>query len=178
LARFRFAHALFQKYLYEQLGQGERRLLHSDVAGALKELHAGRLEQIASQMAWHYAEAGEEEKALPFLIQSGDKARTLYAFEEAATQYDRALAILKRQGLFYEAARILMKLGLSYHNAFNFEKAHQTYQDSLNRWQQAAREPALSLPSAPHSLRLPAGEPVTLDPALSTDTSSADVGMR
>ncbi len=175
IVRYQFAHALIQKYLYQQLSQGERRLLHSDVARSLEELYAGRLEEIASQMAWHYAEAGEEEKALPFLIQAGDRARLLYALEEAVTHYERVLAILKQQSRFYEAARILMKLGLTYHNAFEFKGAHQAYQDSFSLWQQAAREPTPSLPPAPHPLRLPTVEPATLDPALSTNTFSEAV---
>ncbi|MGB3714247.1 MAG: AAA family ATPase, partial [Candidatus Promineifilaceae bacterium] len=46
LSRYRFAHALFQRYLYNDISEGERRLLHGEVARILEELYEGRLEEI------------------------------------------------------------------------------------------------------------------------------------
>ena len=38
LSRYRFAHALFQQYLYNDLSPGECRLLHEEIAAVLEEL--------------------------------------------------------------------------------------------------------------------------------------------
>jgi len=43
LSRYRFAHNLFQRYLYNDLSPGERRLLHGEIAPILEELYAGNL---------------------------------------------------------------------------------------------------------------------------------------
>jgi adenylate cyclase len=51
LSLYRFSHALFQQYLYNDLGTGERRMLHGDAAEALEALYAGHTDEIALQLA-------------------------------------------------------------------------------------------------------------------------------
>jgi len=61
LSRYQFTHTLFQRYLYNDLSAGERRLLHGEIAEILEELYQGRTEEITVQLARHYTEAGEGE---------------------------------------------------------------------------------------------------------------------
>jgi adenylate cyclase len=96
LARYQFAHTVFQQYLYNNLGTGERRALHRQIATLLEELYQGYTKQIAVQLARHYSEAGEDDKALDYLIQAGDAAARLYAHAEARLHYTRALEALAR----------------------------------------------------------------------------------
>ena len=176
LARYGFHHVLFQQYLYNELSLGERRLLHGEIAALLEELYAGRVDQITVQLARHYAEAGEGEKAIDYLLQAGDRARALYAHQEAIDHYRQALAFLKEGGEHERAARTLMKLGLTYHTAFQFRQARQAYQEGFALWQRAGEmELAGSPPPAPHALRVDTGEPTTLDPTVEYDTRSARV---
>ena len=62
LSRYRFAHALYQQYLYNHLGSAERRLLHRATAEALEELYAGDLPTIAPQLAYHWGQARDVDK--------------------------------------------------------------------------------------------------------------------
>jgi DNA-binding SARP family transcriptional activator len=55
LVRYRFAHPLVQQYLYNQLGEGERLLLHHEIAGIVEALQEGVAEEIAAQLAYNYA---------------------------------------------------------------------------------------------------------------------------
>jgi hypothetical protein len=96
LARYQFAHALFQQYLYNQLGTAERRMLHGEIAALLEELYQGQTGQIAVQLARHYTEAGDDEKAADYLVQAGDAAAQLFADVEARLHYARALEALAR----------------------------------------------------------------------------------
>jgi adenylate cyclase len=96
LARYQFAHALFQQYLYNQLGAGERRMLHGEIAALLEELYQGYTGEIAAQLARHYTEARDDEKAVDYLLQAGDAAGRLYAHAEARLHYTRALDALAR----------------------------------------------------------------------------------
>ncbi|MFC2015437.1 AAA family ATPase [Chloroflexota bacterium] len=96
LARYQFAHALFQQYLYNQLGAGERRMLHGEIAALLEELYQGQTAGIAVQLARHYTEAGDDEKAADHLLQAGDAAARLFAHVEARLHYARALEALAR----------------------------------------------------------------------------------
>ncbi len=96
LARYQFAHALFQQYLYNNLGTGERRMLHGQIAALLEELYHGYTVEIAAQLARHFTEAGDDGKAVDYLLQAGDAAARLYADAEARLHYTRALEALAR----------------------------------------------------------------------------------
>jgi ABC-type oligopeptide transport system substrate-binding subunit/DNA-binding SARP family transcriptional activator/predicted Ser/Thr protein kinase len=177
LSRYRFGHVLFQQYLYNGLSLGERRLLHGEIAALLEELYAGCTDQIAVQLARHYAEAGEGEKAVDYLLQAGDQARLAYAHQEAVDHYQRALAFLKEQGAagHERAARTLMKLGLTYHTAFDFRRARRAYEEGFALWQRAGEIREGVPPPAPHALRVNAGEPRTLDLTVADDIRSRSV---
>ena len=38
LSSYRFSHALIQQYLYDELGAGERRMLHGEIAETLEAI--------------------------------------------------------------------------------------------------------------------------------------------
>jgi ABC-type oligopeptide transport system substrate-binding subunit len=148
--------------------------LHGQIAALLEELYAGRTDEIAVQLARHYVEAGEGEKAVDYLLQAGDQARGLYAHREAIDHYQQALILLKEQGAYERAARTLMQLGLTYHTAFDFRQARQAYEEGFALWQRVGEgESTASPPPVPHSLRVPWYDPLTLDPSLASDTNSS-----
>lgn len=178
LSRYQFSHGLFQQYLYRGLGAGERRVLHGEVAIALESLYDGRTDEIPLVLARHWREAGQNEKAVGYLLGAGDRARALYAHTEAVEAYTDALGILEKLGDQERAARTLMKLGLTHHVAFNFTAARQAYDEGFVRWQAASRQRPRDLPVAPHALRLAWAEPETLDPALPTDVWSVAVACQ
>ncbi|MCB0212439.1 MAG: AAA family ATPase [Anaerolineae bacterium] len=174
LSRFQFRHALFQQYLYGMLGSSERRWLHSRVAAVLEVVYRTTLETITVQLARHYTEADAIEPAVTYLLQAGDRARLLYAHQEATDFYQQALDFLKKQRDFDRAARTLMKLGLTHHLAFKFQQSRQAYRDGFALWQQANAAQAPLAP-APHALRTIWETPYTLDPGLVTDSASGTV---
>lgn len=92
LSRYQFSHVLFQHYLYRQLSQGERRLLHTAVAEALVRLYQQHTAEIAVQLAHHYTQAGAEAQAVPYYLIAGDQAWKGAALEEAIHYYRAALA--------------------------------------------------------------------------------------
>jgi ABC-type oligopeptide transport system substrate-binding subunit len=175
LSRYRFAHALFQRYLYNSLSEGETMLLHREIAEVLEELYQGHTEEITAQLAHQYAEAGWGEKAVAYLLRAGDEARLAYAYEEAIDQYERALAFLKASAaradaperVHARAGRTLMRLGLTYAISFDFKAARQAYDEGFALWQRAAQSQQQGiLPPAPHALRIAMPNPPTLDPTL------------
>jgi adenylate cyclase len=91
LSRYRFAHILFQQYLYDELGAGERRLLHGEIAALLEKLYAGRTDEIAVQLVRHFDLAADVEKVLKYAVQAGDRAHRLGASLEAIDFYQLAL---------------------------------------------------------------------------------------
>jgi tetratricopeptide (TPR) repeat protein len=95
LSIYRFSHVLTQQYLYDELSAGERRMLHGEIAETLEALSADYSDQFALQLARHYDEAGNTEKAVPYWIMAGDVAFRAYAQNEAIAAYTRALELGK-----------------------------------------------------------------------------------
>jgi tetratricopeptide (TPR) repeat protein len=81
--------------LYEELAPVEVKDLHSKVGSALEEIHRDSLDKVVSELAYHYYQAGNQSKAFEYSVKAGDKAAALYAHEEAARHYKRALELLK-----------------------------------------------------------------------------------
>ncbi|NIO68072.1 MAG: hypothetical protein GTN71_03175, partial [Anaerolineae bacterium] len=128
-------------------------------------------------IADHLELAGRSAEATNYLLQAGDRARGLYAHQEAIGSYRRALALLKEQGEHERAARTLMKLGLTYHTAFDFQQARQAYEEGFALWQRAGEiQEGVPPPPAPHALRVVwQTPPTTLDPTIPGDIYSLAV---
>lgn len=168
LARYWFSHVLFQQYLYQQLSPAERRVLHRQVADALKELYRENPDEVIAQLAHHYDIAGDPDQAVHYLLQAGDRARTLYAHHEAIEHYQRALRLLQQRGDEDRAARTLLKLGLTHNLAFDFDSARRAYEEGFTLWQHVEANRPARAPMAAQSiqpLRLNWRDPDTLDPA-------------
>lgn len=171
LSRYRFTHVLFQQYLYNDLGDVERRRLHGDIAAILEELYAGRTEDIAVQLARHFDEAGDNDKAASYLLAAGDRARSLYANQEAIVHYQRALDHLRQLGDDERLARTWMRLGLTYHNAFDYRRSRQAYDQGFAVWQRVGV--ATQEREAEATLSLWQRPPISLDPPVINDRWSS-----
>ena len=87
-----FTHALLRTTLYGELSAPRRAQLHRRVAESLEALYADDLDDHLSELAAHYmAAGGDAEKAITYSVRAGDRAQTLFAWEEAAAHYHRAL---------------------------------------------------------------------------------------
>ena len=98
----RFRHALIQEAIYEGLLRAERRRLHGRTAWALEAMSGERPEG-AAVLGWHFAAAGETERALRYLEIAGDYAAAAFANDEAVSSFRRALAIAGEQSANREA---------------------------------------------------------------------------
>jgi tetratricopeptide (TPR) repeat protein len=101
VSMYRFRHILFQKHLYNSLDPVERVHLHEAVGTALEALYESGAEGTvasmagAAQLARHFQEAGNVEKAVGYLCQAGKRAQRLYANREAVEYLRQALALLE-----------------------------------------------------------------------------------
>lgn len=98
LSRYQFTHILFQRYLYQELSPGERRLLHGKVAKVLETLYEGHTDEIAIKLARHFQEAQIPEKSTNYLLQAGDQAMKRFAYKEAVELYNLAEVYLRELG--------------------------------------------------------------------------------
>ena len=91
--RYAFRHALVQEAAYDQLLPSERRVLHGAYARAIEARPAGAGAAQANrlvELAHHWAAAQESTLALHAALGAADASQTVYAYAEAAREYERA----------------------------------------------------------------------------------------
>jgi adenylate cyclase len=108
---YRFTHVLVQQVAYQNLLVRARGDLHARAGQALERLYAGRPDEIVQDLAHHYARSPERDKALTYLVRAGDRARSLFAYDDAAASYREALRLLDGSPDDERRALVLEKLG-------------------------------------------------------------------
>jgi tRNA A-37 threonylcarbamoyl transferase component Bud32/tetratricopeptide (TPR) repeat protein len=93
---YRFTHALYQNFLYDQLLSKRRVLLHRRVGETMERLYAGQHTRVAGALATHFELGRDFAKAIAFLIQAGDNALFRYTYAEAVKYYSRGLDLVDR----------------------------------------------------------------------------------
>jgi class 3 adenylate cyclase/tetratricopeptide (TPR) repeat protein len=106
-AEFTFRHALTQEAAYGTLLAKHRRTAHRRVAEVLEQMAGDRLEEVASQLALHFSEAGEDAQTLTYAVMAGDAAARLHANAEAEAHYRAGLDVARRIGA---APPLLLKM--------------------------------------------------------------------
>jgi DNA-binding CsgD family transcriptional regulator/tetratricopeptide (TPR) repeat protein len=93
-----FRHALLAEAVYSELLAGERARLHAALASALEAgLESGEAPASrAARLAYHWAAAGDQPRALSASIQAATAAEGVFALAEARLQLERALALWDR----------------------------------------------------------------------------------
>ncbi|UCF61219.1 MAG: AAA family ATPase, partial [Anaerolineaceae bacterium] len=137
LSRYRFVHQLLQRYLYNNLSAGERRLLHGEIASVLEDLFEDYSDQIAVQLSFHYGQAGNAEKELHYQIQAGNQVLDSYAHKEAETYYRRALELVESDT---DRAEILSGLGEALFGQSRFIDAIDTWREGIDKYQTLGSE--------------------------------------
>ena len=94
VARYRFRHILFQRYLYDQSDEAERVRLHELIGRALEDLYKGHPEPPVVDLAHHFDEAGLTEPAISYLQLAGQRAFRMSANEETIRHLRRAVELL------------------------------------------------------------------------------------
>ena len=113
---YSFVHALVREALYSELVPSMRLRLHRRVGDALEALYAPDHEPHLAELAHHFAAAapvGQIDKAIHFSMRAGEQALGQLAYEEAASQFARALALIEAFGSANPERRcqVLLALG-------------------------------------------------------------------
>lgn len=91
-----FQNLEIRQALYSDLGLLEQRALHRQAGEALEQQAAPDPERIASELAYHYQQAGEFLRTVRYAFAAGRQAQTAYANETALWWYQRALDMLEQ----------------------------------------------------------------------------------
>jgi tetratricopeptide (TPR) repeat protein len=87
---------MIQEVLYRNLNMRKRRILHERIGSVLEELYRDGMDEGASELAFHFSNTKEFGKAYEYSWRAGEKAASIYSFEEAVHDYEIALRALRR----------------------------------------------------------------------------------
>jgi predicted ATPase len=106
-ATYHFPHDLIREVVLSDLSALRRRHWHGAIAAALEQLPG---EPPIEQLAEHYLQADDREKAILYLERVGDRAKTLHAQKEAEGAYRVLLTRVDQLDHPQEHARVCWKL--------------------------------------------------------------------
>lgn len=93
---YMFKHALTREVAYNSLLKSERSAIHERVAISTEELLADRLPEFYETLAFHFHQGRSVDKAVDYLIKSGEKSANRFALDEANEYYAQAYALLTK----------------------------------------------------------------------------------
>jgi signal transduction histidine kinase/tetratricopeptide (TPR) repeat protein len=111
-----FAHDRVRDAFYQQITETQKRQIHLQIAGAIEYVKQD-LDEVIFELAHHYAESGEREKTLQYVLPAADRAFHSWANEEAIKYYKIAIDILESKKLrnqdWFHAQEHLIQLCLT-----------------------------------------------------------------
>ena len=91
--QFTFKHMLIREVAYATVPRASRRRLHAAVARYVEETLTGAAETLSTILAHHWREAGEAERAIPYLLAAADVARRGWAHGAVVDLYSTAIEL-------------------------------------------------------------------------------------
>jgi class 3 adenylate cyclase/tetratricopeptide (TPR) repeat protein len=131
---FMFRHELTRQAAYDSILRRSRPDFHRQVAEAMEQVFAGRLDEESHRLAYHFGEAKDDDRALWYSVSAANNAAHLYANNEAVRHYTRALEIANRVGLESKViADLETKRGRTLELASRLDEALESYNDLEQR---------------------------------------------
>jgi class 3 adenylate cyclase len=133
-AEFSFKHILIREVAYATLPRSDRRERHAEVARYIEGIVGEGFRNLSWVLAHHWREAGEEDRAFPYLVMAAELADLQLAFHHAVELYGSALALLpdgdpRRRDLTIRRVMSVQRL------------AHAVYDPGSLRWERDAEAP-------------------------------------
>jgi class 3 adenylate cyclase len=117
--QYSFRHMLIRDAAYDMLPRGRRQELHADLARYLEQ-EAPTAGEAITQMARHWREAGEGDRAVRYFLAAAEEAERGWAMERALLLYKEALDLVAEDDV--EARRdIRRRLALVYQMHFHLD---------------------------------------------------------
>ena len=93
-AEFSFKHILIREVAYSTLPRADRKSRHAAIARYIEDVARDRTRNLAWVLAYHWREAGESDRSLPYLISAAELAHEQLAFHHAVQLYGSALELM------------------------------------------------------------------------------------
>jgi tetratricopeptide (TPR) repeat protein/KaiC/GvpD/RAD55 family RecA-like ATPase len=126
-----FTDILVRDVLYEEVSPFRRKKIHNAVGTALEKVYVKKIDEHSGEIASHFLESRDKDKALDYLLKAGEKTQKIYANTEAASYYQSALKLIEeKEDELEKKGEILERLG-------NAKGTVGEYDTCVNCWNQA-----------------------------------------
>ncbi|MFZ2061934.1 MAG: AAA family ATPase [Candidatus Binatus sp.] len=95
-ARYEFVHALYREVLYRRLASGRAARLHQRIGEEMETLFPDRLSEAAPELAHHFEQASDWQRAVKYLRVTAETARRRFASQEAMSSLQHALELASK----------------------------------------------------------------------------------
>jgi adenylate cyclase len=128
-----FADIIVRDVEYQETGAFKRKKLHGLVGSILEKVYASKIDEHFGELAIHFLESGDKDKALDYFLKAAEKAVAIYANAEAASYFQSALRLLEDRGdRLQQKAHILERLG-------DIKKLAGDSEDCIKYWNEASQ---------------------------------------
>jgi tetratricopeptide (TPR) repeat protein len=132
-SNYRFVHNIMHETVYQSLLSERRRQIHEQVGLAIEARAGEKTWADVEQLAHHFGAAENGPKAVPYLIQAGEKARQRLANESALTFFSTALRMLpKAPELADRESHIHKTIGDLYQHIGEYDYSLDHYHHALS----------------------------------------------
>jgi class 3 adenylate cyclase len=94
---YMFKHPLTQEVVYNSLLKKDRQAIHEQVASVMEQNFQDRLPEFYETLAYHFKQGRSLNKAVDYLVKSGEKSVERFAVEEAHQYYKEAFELLSNK---------------------------------------------------------------------------------
>jgi Nif-specific regulatory protein len=138
-----FINGMAKDFVYTQIGEENRKLLHRVVGKALESHYSHKLEEIIDDLARHFVEAGDESLAFKYSLAAGQKADRENNHKKAIMHYLNAAKFWGGNLGFEVPSRdkILERLGKLHSITGNLDKALGYYSEAIKISKQEEQSP-------------------------------------
>lgn len=133
----------------DRMPSTRRSQLHCLVGNALEAQHADHVNEVAAELAVHFEEGRDYDKAVTYFEQAADNAARRSAHQEAATLARRGVGLLARMGESPDRARLALRLQLTLGasliatKGYSAEEIEHIYNDARERCRRLGETPDL-----------------------------------
>ena len=115
-----FKHALTQEVVYNGLLKKKRQEVHERIARVMEQLFYDRLPEFYETLAFHYKQGQSLQKAVEYLVKSGEKSLGRYSVEESHQYFKEAYSLLSNKSeKTKDEKRLIIKILLKWAFVFN-----------------------------------------------------------
>ncbi len=93
---YQFTHELYRDVIYKRSSPAKRIRLHRSVGERLESAYATEVKNVASELALHFEECHEYDRAIRYLCQAAQRSARRHALSEAMETFSRALSLCGR----------------------------------------------------------------------------------